>query len=92
MKKKIDASNFHDADIELSNGVVLPPVFEEDVVGVDQINDALVVNEVVPLPALDFVMYSLNQFLVQSTQTYNLSDSEYQLSDIISNVLREMFE
>lgn len=61
----------------------------ENIGGADGISD---VRSVVSLPALEHVMHTLNQFLVQSSQIIVISDNDSQLSDVICSVLREMFE
>lgn len=63
-------------------------VFEESVGDID---DVLETDNVASLPALDLVLYRLNQYIVQPSPFSGLGGGDPQLSDVIDSVLREMF-
>lgn len=43
-------------------------------------------------PVLDTVLVTLNQFIIQVPQVSDLRDDNSELSDVVGNLLRAMFE
>lgn len=86
--------NHSDSDAESTNDIFLPVVrIEEDFpLSHSWISDALEADDDVSLPALDLVLNTLSQFLIQPSELLGSDGGDSQSSDTIDDLLREMFE